>query len=162
MSPRKEKISTPRERRETVRELLLSRRIATQDELRQLLVEHGIHVTQATLSRDLARLGARHTTLPDGGPVYELEELPVAPMADPVLGLPGIVHSIADNGALVVLHTQPGAASAIARSIDRARLPGALGTLAGDDTIFVAPATIRAVRQLRDTLRQFLGKAVLP
>jgi transcriptional regulator of arginine metabolism len=75
-----------------------------------------------------------------------------------MIGLPGVIRQMAENGALVVLQTQPGTAPAIARSIDMARLEGALGTLAGDDTIFVAPARGTKSSQLLKTLEQFLGK----
>jgi transcriptional regulator of arginine metabolism len=149
----------PRARRETIRKLIAARRVATQEELRELLAKEGFTCTQATLSRDLARLGARHVSRPDGGSLYELEESPAPPPKDPMIRLPGIIRQMADNGGLVVIHTQPGAAAAIARSIDMARLKGALGTLAGDDTIFVAPGRGTKSRQLLKTLEEFLGKA---
>jgi transcriptional regulator of arginine metabolism len=142
-----------------IRQLIAARRIATQEDLRALLAEEGFSCTQATLSRDLARLGARHVSQPDGGSLYELEELRAPPPADPMIRMPGIIRHIAENDSLVVIHTQPGAAAALARSIDMARLDGALGTLAGDDTIFVAPARRTKSRQLLKTLTQFLGKA---
>ena len=75
-----------------------------------------------------------------------------------MIGLPGVIRQMAENGALVVIQTQPGIAPAIARSIDMARLEGALGTLAGDDTIFVAPARGTKSRQLLKSLQLFLGK----
>jgi len=149
----------PRARRATIRRLIATRRIATQEELRALLAKDGFHCTQATLSRDLARLGARHVSRPDGGSLYELEELRAPPPEDPMIGLPGVIRQIAENGALVVIQTQPGIAPAIARSIDMARLDGALGTLAGDDTIFVAPVRGTKSRRLMATLEDFLGKA---
>jgi transcriptional regulator of arginine metabolism len=142
-----------------IRQLIAARHIATQEELRALLAVEGFSCTQATLSRDLARLGARHVSQPDGGAIYELEELRAPLPADPMIRLPGIIRRMAENGALVVIQTQPGAAAAIARSIDMARLEGALGTLAGDDTIFVAPARRTKSGQLLKTLEQFLGKA---
>jgi transcriptional regulator of arginine metabolism len=149
----------PRARRETIRRLIASQHISTQEELRALLAREGFFCTQATLSRDLARLGARHVSRPDGGSLYELEELRAPPPEDPMIGLPGVIRQIADNGGLVVIHTQPGTAPAIARSIDMARLEGALGTLAGDDTIFVAPSRGTRSSRLLKTLQHFLGKA---
>src|ERR671930_436364 len=61
-------------RRAAIRALIRSRRVGTQEELRQLLASQGYDVTQATLSRDLARLGARRVSLPEGGTAYEVEE----------------------------------------------------------------------------------------
>ena len=133
---------TPAKRRDLIRELIASRSIETQSDLRVLLHSRGCAVTQATLSRDLATLGARRTARG-----YELDD-----RATPLLA--ELVRSIDDNGSLVVVHTAPGAASAVALAIDRARLPEVLGTIAGDDAIFLAPrrdaGTGRVVRRLRE------------
>lgn len=137
------------ERRIAIRELIASRHVATQEELRELLAERGFDVTQATLSRDLAQLGARRVAQPTGGTSYEL---PDAPRPGPLLG--DLVRTIADNGTLVVVHTTPGAAQVVAGALDRARVPEVLGTIAGDDAIFIAPArgisTSRVIRKLRE------------
>jgi transcriptional regulator of arginine metabolism len=134
-----------RARRTEIRALIASRPVATQEELRELLAARGHAVTQATLSRDLAKLGARRAA---GGP-YELAD---APPRAPVLG--DLVRAVDDNGSLVVIHTSAGAAQVVASTFDRARLPEALGTIAGDDTIFVAPArgvtTAKLARRLRE------------
>jgi len=131
-------------RRELIRELISSRAIETQSDLRDLLASRGCAVTQATLSRDLTALNARRTARG-----YELDD---ATRASPLLA--ELVTSIDDNGSLVVVHTAPGAASAVALAIDRAKLPEVLGTIAGDDAIFLAPrrdaGTTRVVRRLRE------------
>jgi transcriptional regulator of arginine metabolism len=90
---------------------------------------------QATMSRDLARLGAVRTVGPDG----VRYAIPGGARALPFEGLPGLVDAVSSNGALVVVRTKAGAASTVARAIDDAALRDALGTVAGDDTIFVAP-----------------------
>lgn len=154
-------MGSPGRRRLAIRELVRTQSIATQEHLRQLLLDRGFDVTQATLSRDLARLGARHVSMPDGGTIYELEELRAPPPSDPFLRVAGIVRHVRDNGSLVVVHTEPGAAQAIARSIDMARLPGVLGSLAGDDTVFVAPTRSQGARRLRLQLEKlFTAKEV--
>jgi transcriptional regulator of arginine metabolism len=129
-------------RRDLIRQLLRTERVGTQEELAALLARKGVLVTQATLSRDLARLRARRVTLPEGGSVYELEDRPApAAHATDALGeLRTLVSGVEHNGSLVVVFTRPGAASAVAMAIDRARMPEVLATIAGDDTIFVAPA----------------------
>ncbi|HYV46502.1 MAG TPA: arginine repressor, partial [Myxococcaceae bacterium] len=99
-----------------IRDLIASRNVATQEELRELLGERGHDVTQATLSRDLAQLGARRVAQPTGGTSYEL---PDTPRSGPLLG--DLVRTIADNGTLVVVHTTPGAAQVVAGALDRAR-----------------------------------------
>jgi transcriptional regulator of arginine metabolism len=133
--------------------VLAARRIATQEELLTALRREGFAVTQATLSRDLARLGARRVSRPEGtwyevdGPATE----------DGVAALRGLLLGIGFNGSLAVLRTAVGAASAVARAIDAARLPEVLGTIAGDDTIFVAPASGVTPRRLAARLEAALG-----
>jgi transcriptional regulator of arginine metabolism len=134
-----------RARRAEIRSLIAARPVATQEELRELLAAKGHEVTQATLSRDLAKLGARRAA----GGAYELPDAtPRVPL------LSDLVRQVDDNGSLVVIHTTAGAAQVVASTFDRARLPEALGTIAGDDTIFVAPArgvtTARLARRLRE------------
>ncbi|HEY8210659.1 MAG TPA: arginine repressor [Myxococcaceae bacterium] len=128
------------ERREAIRRLIRAQRVATQEELRERLAGQGFDVTQATLSRDLARIGARRVTLPEGGSTYELEGLGPAPSLDhPLAQLRPMVVDMDFNDSMVVVHTIPGAASPVALAMDRARLEEVLGTIAGDDTVFVAP-----------------------
>lgn len=123
-------------RRDAIRTLLRTQEISTQEELVELLAKKGFEVTQATLSRDLALLKARRVTSPEGGTHYELEEFR-APDEDALAGLRHLVTNVDHNDAMVVVLTTPGAASAVARGIDNARLNSVLGTIAGDDTIFV-------------------------
>lgn len=139
-------------RRAKIRELIGARPIATQTELRALLTSRGYVVTQATLSRDLAQLGARRAAQPGGGTAYELPDAP------PTLRLPDLVQSIDDNGTVVVIHTAPGAAQVVASSLDRAHPADILGTIAGDDAIFIAPVrgvrTSRLTRRVRELVKQ--------
>jgi transcriptional regulator of arginine metabolism len=121
-----------------LRRILSTHRVGAQQELVALLEERGHPVTQATVSRDLDALGAVKDR---GEGVYRIPE------AEPALGrgeLDGIVRAMADfvdsiavSGNLVVLHTPPGAAHLVASAIDHAGLAGALGTVAGDDTLIV-------------------------
>jgi transcriptional regulator of arginine metabolism len=137
------------ERRAVIRELIGSRQVATQEELRELLAARGHDVTQATLSRDLAQVGGRRAAQPGGGTYYELGDMLRAPLL-----LNDLVRTIDDNGTLVVVHTTPGAAQVVAGVLDRAKVPEVLGTIAGDDAIFVAPArgvtTSRVIKKLRE------------
>jgi transcriptional regulator of arginine metabolism len=131
-----------RARRAAIGELVRMRRIGTQAQLRELLAARGFDVTQATLSRDLGQLRARRVSLPGGGAAYELAGAPAA-TGDEVDGLAALgplVTGIVDGAAQVVVHTRPGAAPAVAALLDQARLPTVIGTLAGDDTIFIVPA----------------------
>jgi transcriptional regulator of arginine metabolism len=144
-----------RVRRTAIAELVRSRRVATQAELQRLLRARGIAATQATLSRDLAQIGARRAPLPGGGTAYEVGGPPTAgddAMAELVVG-------IRDAAALVVVQTAPGAAPAIAAQLDRARLPAVLGTIAGDDTIFVVPDRRTSPRRLAAQLTKRFAAA---
>ena len=137
-------------RRDAIRQLLRSSRIGSQEELRERLAARGFATTQTTLSRDLIRLGARRTTLRDGGSMYELDP----PAGESELRQRDDVVAIEDSLAIVVVMTSPGAASAVALALDRARIPEVLATIAGDDTIFVAPARRITPAQLAKKLRK--------
>ena len=107
-------------------QLIMQNDYSTQLNLVQALESNGFQVNQGTVSRELKRIGVRKV-----GGVYRLS-------AGAKHGVP--IHSIryAQNGALVVLKTQPAFASVLAHRIDAASLPGVLGTIAGDDTVFAA------------------------
>jgi transcriptional regulator of arginine metabolism len=156
MRPREEQ--TTEARREAIRRLIRGRTVATQEDLRTMLADQGFEVTQGTLSRDLARLGARRASGTEGGTVYELppEGSPAAPGL--LEALDPLVRGVRDNGALVVVHTTPGAAPAVALALDQARLPEVLGTLAGDDTVFVAPMQAASASRLTRVLQGLLRK----
>jgi transcriptional regulator of arginine metabolism len=145
-------------RQEVIRRLIHTRTIATQEELGELLVREGHEVTQATLSRDLAQLGAMRVSLPAGGTVYALESAPPPPGEARLRELGEMVVAVDDNDVLVVVRTTPGAASVVAQAMDLARLPEALGSIAGDDTIFLAPGRGRSTRALVKRLKSLFGK----
>ena len=150
---------TTEARRQAIRRLIQGRKVATQEDLRALLASQGFDVTQGTLSRDLARLGARRAAAAEGGTVYELpaEDAP-APTNGLLEALDPLVRGVRDNGALVVVHTTPGAAQAVALALDQARLPEVLGTIAGDDTVFVAPVQAASASRLTRVLQGLLRK----
>jgi len=142
------------QRRAIVRKLIQSGEIATQEDLRGALEKQGMSINQATLSRDLAELGARRVRLKEGGTVYEIPEEQAVVST---LNLESLVADITSNGNMVVVRTSPGAASAIALMIDAAKLKDVLGTIAGDDTVFVAPRSAQKAGRLADSLWSALG-----
>ncbi|MCF8607586.1 arginine repressor [Gordonia sp. HY442] len=125
-------------------EILAADTVRSQSDLQQRLAEIGIEATQATLSRDLDELGAVKLRAADGGAgVYVVPE-----DGTPVRGVSGgtdrvsrlladLLVSTDSSGDIAVLRTPPGAAAYLASALDRARLPGVVGTIAGDDTVFV-------------------------
>jgi transcriptional regulator of arginine metabolism len=148
---RKERGGDKAARHDALKRIIRARAVGTQEELVKLLEAEGFRVTQATLSRDLAHLRAIRLARPDGGAIYELDPREV-PRDDPN-EMGDLVLAIADNDALSVVRTLTGAAPAVARAIDVARLPEILGTLAGDDTIFVTPVRGVTARRLTGALR---------
>jgi transcriptional regulator of arginine metabolism len=140
-------------RRDAIREILAQRTIGSQDDLQRHLEARGIRAAQATLSRDLAALGVRRGSGPEG-PRYVIDGdtggLPIEPVRR-------LAESVETNGLMVVVRTKASAASTVARALDDARLPDVLGTLAGDDTIFVVPGSARGATALVKHLRQLLG-----
>ena len=140
-------VSTHSARRELIRRILRDHRVGTQEDLGKLLEREGIEVNQATLSRDLAKLMARRVTMPDGGTVYELAESPASRGEEAQRQVHHLVTTVDDGDAMVVVRTLPGGAPAVAAAIDSSRPTGVLGTIAGDDTIFIVPA--RGVKPLR-------------
>ncbi len=140
-------------RRDAIRQILARHTVATQDQLRRHLAARGIRVAQATLSRDMALLGVRRVVRA-GGARYEMNGDAGQVPLDPVRRL---VESIATNGVTVVVKTKAGAASTVARALDEAGLRSAMGTLAGDDTIFVAPVSPRGSGALCRELQRLLA-----
>lgn len=141
--------------------ILSSAQVRSQSELAALLADEGIEVTQATLSRDLEELGAVKLRGADGGVgVYMVPEdgSPVRGVSAGTARLSRLLSELlvsADASAnLAVLRTPPGAADYLASAIDRAALPYVVGTIAGDDTVFVAARDPMTGAELADTLEK--------
>jgi len=147
-----------RARRALIVELVRTRHVATQADLRDLLRSKGHDVTQATLSRDLAKLRARRVSLPSGGTAYEIDSFPARTGGEPaeLAAMGALVLGIREGAAIVVIHTRPGAAPAVAAQLDQARLDSVIGSIAGDDTIFVVPERRVTTATLARTLRRLL------
>lgn len=138
-------------RHAVIRNLIASGEIYSQLELAKLLAREGIEATQATLSRDLAELGVLKG--PDG---YQLPSAGTSGIPrEASLGrtLKRELVSIDVGGTLVVLKTPSGHGNALAIELDRARLNGALGTIAGDDTVFLAARSELSARRIAKDLR---------
>lgn len=126
-------------RRRLVTRLVTTETIESQAQLRGLLTHAGHDVTQATVSRDLEFVGAIKAR--DGAVsryrIQAPDELRRARSALAV-AVNEFVESVVVTGPIVVLRVPPGAAHLVAGRIDAAGMPGVLGTVAGDDTVFVA------------------------
>jgi transcriptional regulator of arginine metabolism len=146
-----------RARRALIVELVRTRHVTTQGDLRDLLRAKGHDVTQATLSRDLAKLRARRVSMPNGGTAYEIEGFAARDGESAQLSqMAALVLGIREGAAIVVVHTRPGAAQAVAALLDQARLESIIGSIAGDDTIFVVPERRVTTISLAKTLRRLV------
>ena len=129
-------------RLEALRLIISSQQLGSQDELLAALQKEGFKLTQATLSRDLKQLKVAKAASMSGSYVYVLpNETMYKRVSTPnsireMLKVPGFV-SINYSGNMGVIKTRPGYASSIAWNIDNSDIPEIIGTIAGDDTIFI-------------------------
>ncbi|MEX1093344.1 MAG: arginine repressor [Acidimicrobiia bacterium] len=128
------------QRQHKITDLLRNQPVTNQGQLVELLEHEGVVATQATVSRDLDELGAVKVKMGGGDAVYAIPENP----ADRVVPedllkrvLSNWVVDIQSSANIVVIRTPPGSAHVVASAIDRAGMPDVLGTVAGDDTMFV-------------------------
>ena len=132
--------------------------VTSQSELRELLSQEGIVVTQATLSRDLEELRAFKEHNASGQRVYripgvnDLSEADNGVRAQLRRWAREILVSAQAANNQIVLRTPPGAAQLLASSIDRAVLDGVLGCIAGDDTVLVITQSDEYAQGLKDEL----------
>ena len=124
-------------RQQLIAAILDQHDVTSQTQLVELLAEQGIAITQATVSRDLDRLGAVRVRR-GGHMVYALpaEELPVDPI-DRVREALTLVRRMEPSANLLVMKTAPGNAQPLARAFDVADLPQIAGDVAGDDTVLL-------------------------
>jgi len=146
------------ERLNVIRDVLRSSHVTSQDELRRKLRRRGIHVTQATLSRDMHELrlfkGPGGYSLPNGH----------AAEAEAQDDQPPTFSEMIDSFALraqqavnqVVVRTAMGGAQPVAAAMDREEWPGVVGTIAGDDTVLVICTDTRAAGDVLARLRAML------
>ena len=132
-----------RQRRAALRELLETGPAQTQASLVSALEDLGHVATQSSVSRDLREIGAIKTARG-----YELPE-PGGAGDEQIAGVAGLLRSIAPAGAnLLVIRTGVGAAQRVGLALDRSGWPGMVGTIAGDDTVFVATESLHAQKNL--------------
>jgi transcriptional regulator of arginine metabolism len=147
-------------RHEAILALIRSVTVRSQGELQRLLRKRGIAVAQPTLSRDLRELGLAKS--PRGYVAPDETATPFAPTelreAKLDRALRGFALSVRAAGSLVVVKTPPAAAQPVARALDESPLSDVVGTIAGDDTVFVATPSEGAARALARRLAASLAK----
>ena len=139
----------------TIKQIIANSTINTQSELASAMRKEGFKTTQATLSRDMKELGIAWVYTPSGAkymlnPEQEEERLTT------LIGME--VENIEANETVVVVKTLPGRAQGVAEIIDHLRLPSVLGTLAGDNTVFILPRSTKKIKVTIQALRDVLAK----
>jgi transcriptional regulator of arginine metabolism len=124
-------------RQQKIRSLIEAKKIGTQEELTELLSKSKFTVTQSSVSRDLEEMG-----------IVKVKGFYALPVTNERTQKFGLLDLETAGEILIVARTEPGLASAIALRIDRARLADIVGTVAGDDTIFIAVKDAKAQRKV--------------
>jgi transcriptional regulator of arginine metabolism len=132
-------------------ELISTRAVHTQEELAELLNADGWEVTQSSVSRDIAALRLAKV---DGAYRRPARERPRTSDPDEQRIAEGVLAMDAVGEHLIVMHTAPGEANRVAVALDRLAWPEVVGTIAGDDTIFVAVRDARDQRRIGANLRR--------
>ena len=145
------------ERQGAILRLVQERPLATQAEVAEALREAGIDAVQTTVSRDIAQLGLVKVRAADGRLVYALPgAADLDRLSELTTALRRWTSSMAPANALVVIHTPRGYATPLADAIDAAALGDVAGTVAGENTIFVAPRDGVTGAELEELLRHHL------
>jgi len=134
-------------RRSQILDLLRTEPVETQEALRRKLARRGIHVTQATVSRDVEELRLIKTR--EGYRISEAAEPTTPPQPDLPTVLKEFMTDARQAANLVVLKTRPGNAHSVAAALDAETWEEVVGTVAGDDTILIATPGARQAAQVR-------------
>jgi transcriptional regulator of arginine metabolism len=143
-------------RQRAILSLIAARPIKSQEELAHLLEQQGYEATQATVSRDIKELGLMKVPLRNGnGQQFKYVEPSAGPSYTSRLHrvVAELALSVRGSTNLIVLRTQPGSAMMLASAVDASEWPELLGTIAGDDTVFVVIAN---PEQLSMLVQRFL------
>ncbi|MFT4773546.1 MAG: transcriptional regulator of arginine metabolism [Ilumatobacter sp.] len=146
-------MTTKVQRQTLIARLVGDHQVGSQPELLELLASEGIEATQATVSRDLEDIGAVKVRVPGGNTLYAIPEFApdrLAPVEHVRRVMGEWVADVAVSGNIVVLRTPPGCAHVVASALDRSRIEGLLGTVAGDDTLMCISAIADGTQLCKD------------
>lgn len=144
-------------RQSKILELIEANEIETQEELAEFLQKTGTKVTQATVSRDIRELQLVKVATKDGKYKYAVMDSNTEGTADRLIKiLKNSLLSVSTAGQLIIIKTIPGAAQICASAIDNIVTDGIIGSIAGDDTIFVAISDYADINEIADRFRDAL------
>jgi transcriptional regulator of arginine metabolism len=151
--------ASKRKRQDAILELVSTRSIGSQEELRQLLLERGWDVTQSTLSRDMRDLRIARVPTPDGVR-YTAGDHSALDEGRAVLSslLPQLFQRLDFTRELIVVKTYSAGAQPIAEAIDAEGNPDILGTIAGENTVLLICRTDAARDRVAKRLLLLAGK----
>ena len=143
-------------RQEKILQLILDHDIETQEQLLQQLQENGFNTTQATISRDIKQLRIIKELGPNGTYRYSASAKPVEHTFSAKLNIifKQCLTSVDHAQNILVIKTMPGLASAACSALDKMNIPEIVGTLAGDDTAFIAMRDVPSASTLCAELRE--------
>ncbi len=141
---------------EALRQILSQKGAGSQEDLREELLKLGFDVNQSTISRGLRKLGAIKGFSPTGEAFYKLPDKETPPPLGASLG--DLVTGITHNDFLIVIQTKSGSASLIAELLDNFGKEKILGTVAGDNTIFVAIPSGKSIKKFAAELSEFFSR----
>ncbi len=140
-------------RHDMIHKLIASENIETQEELAAKLREQGLSVTQATVSRDIKELRLIKVLTPEGRYKYATVEKAESDLQERFIRMfSNCVLSITASGNIIVIKTIAGSASPAAEAVDSMKWPDIIGTIAGDNTIFIV---VREGRPVNDIIKKF-------
>lgn len=137
-------------RQEMILDIIKENKVRTHETLVSELSKRGVFVTQATVSRDIKELGI--VKVPDNkGSIYAVS----ARWDNPLRKYATDVEAVTNAGNLVIIRTHPGMASAVAAAVDKEMHSEIAGSIAGDDTIFVAAASVETANNITQKLEKY-------
>lgn len=146
-------------RHQKILELINTHEIDTQERLAEKLRQSGFNVTQATVSRDIKELQLVKHAGPSGRSCYTQSRVTDAPVSERFRKiLRETILSIESAENIIVIKTLSGCANAAAEAIDTSNFPEIVGTIAGDNTIFMVISTKEAVSPLMEQFHEMTAK----
>jgi len=143
-------------RHKKILELIQNQDISTQEELAEVLGQEGFNVTQATVSRDIKELGLIKVSVGNDMSKYALPMEATVSETRLKFMIKEFVLRYDYSGNIIVIKTPPGNAQAVASVIDSAQWREVIGTVAGDDTIFLVIKPVDSVQSVLKKIKKYL------
>lgn len=148
-----------KQRQSLIIEIIENESINNQEGLKLRLENEGLDVSQSSLSRDLAELGAQRMRKPDGSFAYVIpDERPAATnLTEFTRRFQNSVNGLKKAGQLIMVFTPPGEAQFIGRLLDEFKPDGLIGTLAGDDAVLCVTENATKAAKMEKNLKRILN-----